>query len=154
NTRARDAHSDVCRSPFALARVRASGGVGWIVSGRGNTEDANKAHLRGRLAATLFEVYSEVWVREPLRGMTARMDFALVARDELLDDGFPFDVVGVEVKRSPLQGSDRRHALGQCLAYRQCVLVDKRLPAARGLAIPAVALYAAGESLRGVWPLE
>jgi hypothetical protein len=113
------------------------------------TEDANKARLRTLLEAAHFEVYPEVYVREPMRGMTVRMDFALIPNDGLLDAGMPFDVIGVEVKRSPLTGSGRRHALGQCIAYRNCVLVDRRLPALRGLAIPVVVLYAAGDSYRG-----
>jgi hypothetical protein len=116
------------------------------------TEDANRARLRALLETAGFEIYPEAYVREPMRGMTAGMDFALIASDEQLDAGPPFDVIGIEVKRAPCDGSGRRHALDQCIAYRKCVLVDRRLPAMRGLAIPAVVLYAAGDSHRGAWP--
>jgi hypothetical protein len=73
----------------------------------------------------------------------------LVALDALLAAGFPFDTLGVEVKRAGLDGRGRRHALGQCLSYRNCVIVDHRLPVLRGLLLPAVALYAADRSWYG-----
>jgi hypothetical protein len=112
------------------------------------TEDVNKAYF-AELAKPHFDVHPEAWVREPMRGITARIDFLAIPHERLTEGGFPFDVLGVEVKRAPLDGARRRHALGQCISYRNCVIIDRRVPAMRGWAIPCVALYAAGDSYRG-----
>lgn len=111
--------------------------------------EANNKQRLQQLLEPHFTVIPEVWIREPMRGMTVRLDFAAVTPDTLLDAGFPFDVLGIEVKTTGLDGRVRRHALGQCFSYRGCVFVDRRLPKPRGLFVPAVALYTADRSRYG-----
>lgn len=99
------------------------------------TEAENKDRLRPLLAAH-FELMEEVWMREPISGNDCRIDFLAVTGDVL-----PWDVFGVEVKRSDLSGGRRRHAFKQCVDYRRCVVNDQRVPGLRGRYLPVVALY-------------
>lgn len=90
-----------------------------------------------------FHIHPEVWLRHPLTGADHRIDMLALPRADLIAAEFPFERLGVEVKRTDEYTSPQRttQALKQCVDYRMCVINDRRLPALRGTWVPAVALH-------------
>lgn len=100
-------------------------------------------NLVDRLIRTLephFDLYQEVWLREPLFGFDSRIDVLAIPKEPLAER-FPFAMLGVEIKNDSYKIGHRTQAFKQCIDYRRCVINDRRLPSRRSLWVPCVALY-------------
>lgn len=104
------------------------------------TEAINTAAIR-RTLEPHFYIVSEVWLRHPVSGLHLRVDLVALPRRPLLDAGFPFDVWGIEIKRSDLGMAQLTRSFKQCVDYGACIIDDDRAVACRGLNLAAVALY-------------
>jgi hypothetical protein len=107
------------------------------------TEEQNREQIL-TLLEPHFDLYREVWLRDPLTSLDMRIDVLAVPREE----DFPFDPLGVEVKRSNPAIGHRTQAFKQAIDYRRCVLNDQRLKSYRCAWVPAVAVYMGGPSYR------
>lgn len=100
------------------------------------TEPLVSARLRRDLA-DCFWLVPEVEIRDPAWGYDFRIDYVAIPKI----DTFPFDHVGIEVKRADCSGSDFYQALKQCGDYTRCVVVDPRAERLFGLNLRAVFLF-------------
>lgn len=104
------------------------------------TETENLAAVKATLDPH-FHLVDEVWLRHPTSGIALRVDLVAIPRQPLLDAGFPFDVWGIEVKRSDLGVGELTKAFKQCCDYAVCIIDDDRAKVCCGLNLAAVALY-------------
>jgi hypothetical protein len=95
-----------------------------------------------RTLETDFHLLSEAWLRDPLTSVDLRID--LLAWPKI--ENFPFDLMGVEVKRPVRQNRDYVAALKQCVDYRRAVVVDDRCQHCFGWMLAAVFLFCGRES--------
>jgi hypothetical protein len=87
-----------------------------------DTEKKAKQYLE-QLLAPYFRLQAEVWCRHQIAGNRLRIDYLAVPRPHV---EFPFDLFGIEVKRSCGDGSLYNEAIKQAIHYTDCAVDDPR----------------------------